>query len=300
MEVLRTPDERFENLEDYDFDPHYADVRAGDGTVLRLHYIDEGPVDAAPILLMHGNPSWCYLYRKMIGPLVSAGHRVVAPDLIGFGRSDKPTAAEDYTIDSHYDWLTQWLTGLDLKDITLFAQDWGGMLGTLLVAHHPQRFARVCMSNTGLPAGEGTSPALDQWLEFSQSTPVLPISDILNGASAGGVSDAAKTAYEAPFPEERFKIAARKFPLLIPAQPDNPGVKVAKEAWEKLATFDRPFLTAYGDSDPISKGGEKSYQSRIAGARGLDHLILEGGGHFIQEDKPAELVKVLGDLIAAG
>jgi haloalkane dehalogenase len=299
VEVLRTPDARFNNIEGYDFTSHFAEVSAVDGTTLRLHYLDEGPRAAAPVLLMHGNPSWSYLYRNMIGPLVEGGHRVVAPDLIGFGRSDKPAAADDYSMAAHLDWLTQWLLQLDLNEITLFGQDWGGMMGTLLVADHPQRFARVIMSNTGLPAGEGASEAIEQWLDFSQNTPVLPIADLLNGASVGGISDAARTAYEAPFPEEHYKVSARKFPLLIPVQPDNAGVPLAKAAWAKLATFQRPFLTAYGDSDPISRGGEVAYKERIPGAAGLEHLIISGAGHFIQEDKPAELVNIIQSLIAA-
>jgi haloalkane dehalogenase len=298
MEVLRTPEERFNNLEGYKFNSHFAEVSAIDGTKLRLHYLDEGPREAAAVLLMHGNPSWSYLYRNMIGPLVEDGHRVVAPDLIGFGRSDKPAAADDYSIATHLDWLTQWLTQLDLEDITLFGQDWGGILGTLLVADHPERFARVIMSNTGLPAGEGASQAIEQWLDFSQNTPVLPISDLVHGACVGGISDAARTAYEAPFPEEHYKVSARKFPLLIPVQADNEGVPLAKAAWAKLATFQRPFLTAYGDSDPISRGGETAYKERIPGAAGIEHAILSEAGHFIHEDKPAELVNIIEGLIA--
>ena len=300
MEVLRTPEERFNDLDGYEFSSHFADLNSFDGTALRLHYLDEGPREAAPVLLMHGNPSWSYLYRNMIGPLVAGGHRVVVPDLIGFGRSDKPATADDYSIASHLDWLAQWVMQLDLKDITLFGQDWGGMLGTLLVVDHPERFARVIMSNTGLPAGEGASQAIEQWLDFSQNTPVLPISDLVNGGYVGGISDAARTAYEAPFPEEHHKVSARKFPLLIPVQPDNEGVPLAKAAWAKLATYERPFLTAYGDSDPISRGGEVAYKERIPGAAGLEHLIISGAGHFIQEDKPAELVNIIESLIAGG
>jgi haloalkane dehalogenase len=295
MQILRTPDERFEKLEGYDFAPHYLDVKGAAGTPVRMHYLDEGPRDAAPVLLLHGNPTWAYLYRNIARSLLARGHRVVAPDLVGFGRSDKPAAREDYTLERHIAWLQEWLLRVDLRRITLFCQDWGGILGLHLVADFAERFAGVVASNTGLPEGQGATPGLDNWLKFSQSVPSLPIADLIHGATVRGIRDAGRRAYEAPFPDPRYQVAALQFPLLIPLQPDNPGVPRNRAAWKQLERFEKPFLTLYGDRDPISKGAEISFQQRVPGAKGQPHRIVEAH-HFIQEDQPEQIAQTLDAL----
>jgi haloalkane dehalogenase len=292
MEILRTPDERFEKLEGHDFAPHYMVVKGASGTPLRMHYVDEGPRDAAPVLLLHGNPTWSYLYRNIVRALVARGHRVVAPDLVGFGRSDKPAARADYTQNRHIAWLEEWFLRMDLRGATLFCQDWGGLLGLHLVADHPERFAAVVAANTGLPEGTGTTPGLERWLAFSQSVPALPIADLVHGGTVRGLGDAERRAYEAPFPDGRHQSAALQFPLLIPLQPDNPGVPRNKAAWKKLERFEKPFLTLFGDRDPISQGAEVGLQARIPGAKGQHHRIVEAH-HFIQEDQPELIVETL-------
>jgi haloalkane dehalogenase len=297
MRVLRTPDDRFADLSDYPFEPHYLTVTDADGTELRIHYLDEGPRDAAPVLLMHGEPSWSYLYRKFVGNLVARGHRVVAPDLIGFGKSDKPAAREDYTYERHVAWMSDWLTALDLTDITLFCQDWGGLIGLRLVAAFPDRFARLVVSNTGLPVGTGSSAGFDAWLAFSQNVPLFPTGAIVNGGTTRDLSAAEIAAYDAPFPDESYKEGARQFPKLVPITPDHPSVAENRAAWAVLETFDRPVLTAFGDKDAVTSGGEKAFIDRIPGARGQPHRIIAGGGHFIQEDAPEELCDLIDDFI---
>src|SRR5271154_6310001 len=293
MNILRTPDIRFVSLPDYDFEPAYSDVKPDDGTEIRLHAVDAGPRDAAPVLLMHGEPSWSYLYRKMIPELAGSGRRVLAPDLVGFGRSDKPSEQTDYTFERHVDWMSQWLLGLDLAEITLFCQDWGGLIGLRLVAAFPDRFARVVVANTGLPAGNGWSEAFKNWLDYSQSTPVLPVGNIVNGGTLRQLSPAEVAAYDAPFPDETYKAGARRFPALVQITPEHPSVAENKAAWKVLEAFDKPFLTALSDGAPVTKGGEKAFQERVPGAKGRKHVTIAGGGHFLQEDKPDEIARVL-------
>jgi haloalkane dehalogenase len=299
MDVLRTPDERFADLADYPFAPHYLSVADADGTDLRIHYVDEGPRDAAPILLMHGEPSWSYLYRKFVPDLVARGHRVIAPDLIGFGKSDKPAARTDYTYERHVAWMSDWLTALDLTEITLFCQDWGGLIGLRLVAAFPDRFARLVVSNTGLPVGTGSSEGFDAWLAFSQNVPQFPVGFIVNGGTTRDLTAAEIAAYDAPFPDETYKEGARQFPILVPITPDHASVAENRAAWAVLERFERPVLTAFGDKDAVTKGGERAFIERVPGARGQPHRIIAGGGHFIQEDAPAELSALIDDLIRA-
>jgi len=299
MEVLRTPDERFIDLADYPFAPHYLTVTDADGTDLRIHYIDEGPRDAAPILLMHGEPSWSYLYRKFVPDLVARGHRVIAPDLIGFGKSDKPAARTDYTYERHVTWMSAWLTALDLTAITLFCQDWGGLIGLRLVAAFPDRFARLVVSNTGLPVGTGSSEGFDAWLAFSQNVPQFPVGFIVNGGTTRDLTAAEIAAYDAPFPDESYKEGARQFPVLVPITPDHASVAENRAAWAVLERVERPVLTAFGDKDAVTKGGERAFIDRVPGAHGQPHRIIAGGGHFIQEDAPAELCALIDDLIRA-
>lgn len=297
MKILRTPDARFEGLTDYPFKPHWTEVPSGDGKTLRIHAVDEGPRDAAPILLMHGEPSWSYLYRHMIPGLAAAGHRVVAPDLVGFGKSDKPSEQDDYTYERHVGWMSAWLVANDLKGITLFCQDWGGLIGLRLVTAFPERFARLVIANTGLPVGTGRTDAFQQWLDFSQSVPELPIGEIVSMGTKRGLSDVEKAAYLAPFPDETYKAGARRFPALVPITPEHASVAENKAAWKVLEAFERPVLTAFSDGDPVSKGGERVFQERVPGAKGQPHVTIAGGGHFLQEDKPEELVTLIDNFI---
>jgi haloalkane dehalogenase len=296
MQVLRTPDERFAGLADWPFAPHYAQVVDADGTPLRIAYVDEGPRDGAVVLLMHGEPSWSYLYRKIIPILAAKGHRVIAPDLIGFGRSDKPADRADYTYGRHVAWMSDWLTGLDLKGVTLFCQDWGGLIGLRLVAAFPERFSGVVAGNTGLPTGAGMTEGFKAWLEFSQSMPIMPIGVLLNGGSGRDLSAEEMAAYDAPYPDETYKEGARQFPVLVPVTPEHPQVAENIAAWKVLEAFEKPFVTAFSDGDAVTRGGEAVFQARVPGTQGQPHQILSGG-HFLQEDSPAEIAAILDDLV---
>ena len=294
MQALRTPDARFANLPGYAFTPHYLQVDDTEGGELRLHYLDEGAADAPVVLLLHGEPSWCYLYRKMIPLLVSAGYRVVAPDLIGFGRSDKPSQRSDYTYQRHVDWIRTVLQQLDLQGITLVCQDWGGLIGLRLVAEHPERFARVVAANTMLPTGDhNPGEAFLKWREFSQTVPVFPTGMIIQRAVTCPLPPEVIAAYDAPYPDESYKEGARQFPTLVPASPDDPAAPANRKAWESLAKFDKPFLTAFSDKDPVTAGGEKVLRKLIPGCTGQPHTTIENGGHFLQEDQGEALARVV-------
>lgn len=290
-EILRTPEARFERLPDYPFATHYVSV---DG--LRMHYVDEGPTDGDIILMLHGEPSWSYLYRKMIPPFAEAGYRAVAPDLIGFGKSDKLADGEVYSYERHVAWLWGWLEELGLRDITLVCQDWGSLLGLRLVAEHPERFSRVVLANGGLPTGNEEMPTVFKvWQTFSQTTPVLPVGRILQQGTVTPLDEATVAAYNAPFPSEGYKAAARVFPALVPTRPDDPAAPANRKAWQSLETFDKPFLTLFSDGDPITRGAERAFQARVPGAKGQPHTTIEGAGHFLQEDRGKELAeRVLG------
>ena len=299
MDALRTPDERFADLPDFPFQPHYVEVPSGDGGTLRLHYLDEGPSDAAPVLLMHGEPSWAYLYRKMVPVLVEAGHRAVVPDLVGFGRSDKPARREDYTYQRHVDWMRAFLETLDLRDITLFCQDWGGLIGLRLAAEHTDRFGRIVAANTGLPTGDQTpGEAFLRWQRYSQETPEFHIGGIIKGGCATDLPSEVIAAYDAPFPDDSYKAGARVFPALVPTAPDDPAAEPNRKAWDVLRRWEKPLLTAFSDSDPITRGGERPLQKLIPGAAGQPHTTITGAGHFLQEDKGPELAVVVADFIA--
>lgn len=298
MQVLRTPDERFDDLADYPFAPDYTWIPSGNGGDLRVHAIDEGPRDAAPVLLLHGEPSWSYLYRDFVAPLVAAGHRVIAPDLIGFGKSDKPAAREDYSYERHVDWMLAWLEARDLRGVTLFCQDWGGLIGLRLVAERPDRFARLIIANTGLPTGDGVSEGFSAWLAFSQSSPTFPVGHIVSGGTVRGLSPAAIAAYDAPFPDDGYKAGARQFPALVPVTPAHPSVAENKAAWTVLEHFTGPVLTCFSDRDPVTAGGDRVFQRRIPGAVGQPHVTIGGAGHFLQEDKPEEIVRLILSFIA--
>jgi len=301
MNALRTPDERFGALPDYPFAPNYLDVPSGDSTgtdTLRVHYVDEGPADAPPVLLMHGEPSWSFLYRRMIPIITAAGFRAVAPDLVGFGRSDKPSARADYTYQRHVDWMTSVLTQLDLGDATLVGQDWGGLIGLRLVAEHPERFARVVAANTFLPTGDrNPGDAFLAWQKFSQETPEFPVGRIVNGGCATDLADDVIAAYDAPFPDETYKEGARQFPLLVPTSPDDPASDANRKAWAVLREWDKPFLCAFSDRDPITAGADRVLRDDIPGAKDQAHTVIEGGGHFLQEDRGEQLAEIVTEFM---
>jgi len=301
METLRTPDERFRGLPGFTFEPHYAEVADPDGGTLRVHYLDEGPADGEVVLLLHGEPSWSFLYRTMIPVLVDAGFRAVAPDLVGFGRSDKPTPRTEYTYARHVEWMRELLFDrLDLHDVTLVCQDWGGLVGLRLVGEHPERFARVVAANTYLPTGD-TDPgeAFRAWRTFSQEVEEFPTGAIVNMGCTTDLAPEVIAAYDAPFPDQTYVEGARQFPLLVPAEPDDPATAANRAAWSVLEQFDKPFLTAFSDGDPITAGAHRSLQERIPGARGREHVTIGGGGHFLQEDRGPELAAAVVAFVRA-
>lgn len=303
MDILRTPDERFAALPDFPFTPYYVEVASGDddGTTLRVHYLDEGPADGEVVLLMHGEPSWSFLYRKMIPVLVAAGFRVVAPDLVGFGRSDKPAAQSDYTYARHVEWMRETLFDhLDLQDVTYFGQDWGALVGLRLVGEHPERFARVVIANGGLPTGDQRlSDAFLAWQNYAQTSPRFHIGGIVKGGCATPLADDVIAAYDAPFPDDSYTAGARIFPTLVPTRPDDPASDANRAAWETLAKFERPFLTAFSDSDAITKGGDAIFLRMVPGTAGQPHTTIEGASHFLQEDAGPALAQVIADFVAA-
>jgi haloalkane dehalogenase len=300
MKILRTPDERFADLPGYPFEPRYVEIPAGEGETLRIHYIDEGPAGAAPVLLMHGEPSWSYLYRKMIPIIAEAGYRAIAPDFVGFGRSDKPAYRSDYTYNRHVAWMHAWLEKVNLGEITLVCQDWGGLIGLRLVAEKPGLFARVVAANTGLPTGDvQMGEAFMKWRKFSQEITDFNVGIIIQGGCQKLMPEEVIAAYDAPFPNESYKEGARIFPSLVPITPDDPAAPANREAWEVLAYFEKPFLTAFSDGDPITRGGDEIFRKIVPGARGQPHTTIEGGGHFLQEDCGEDFARVVVDFIAA-
>jgi haloalkane dehalogenase len=298
MQFLRTPEERFADLPGYPFAPHYVQVPDGEGGALRLHYVDEGPRDGQVVLLLHGEPSWSYLYRKLVPILTAAGLRAVAPDLIGFGKSDKPSERTDYTYARHVAWIRSFVEQLELQALTLVCQDWGSLIGLRLVGEDPDRFARVVVANGGMPTGDQALPqAFFTWREFSQTVDVLPVGMIIAGGCALPVPPEVIAAYEAPFPDERYKAGARQFPALVPAHPEDPAAEANRRAWEVLKQWHKPLLTAFSDKDPITRGGEKVFHGLVAGARDQAHTTLRDAGHFLQEDKGEELARVVVEFV---
>jgi haloalkane dehalogenase len=299
MEFLRTDDSCFVNLPDYNFAAHYLTVNDTEGGDLRVHYLDEGPKDAAPILLLHGEPTWSFLYRKMIPILVQAGHRVIAPDLVGFGRSDKPTKRTDYTYQRHVDWITSLVSQLQLTHISLVCQDWGGLIGLRLAAEDTERYSRIVAANTMLPTGEHQpSEAFKKWRQFSQEVDIFPTGSLINSACVATLTTDVIAAYDAPFPDESYKEGARQFPVLVPITPDDPAADKNRAAWKVLSQWQKPFLTAFSDSDPITAGGDKLMQKLIPGTKGQKHTTIVSAGHFLQEDKGEVLAEVVVQFIA--
>jgi haloalkane dehalogenase len=294
MEILRTPDGRFVNLPDYLFAPHYIEV-AG----LRLHYVDEGPRDGEVVLMLHGEPSWSYLYRHMIPIIANAGYRAIAPDLVGFGKSDKPTELTDYTYQRHVDWMRGWIQAVGLNNINLVCQDWGSLIGLRLVGENPDWFARVILANGGMPTGDQQMPeAFLRWQTFSKKAPNFYVGMVVNNGTVTDLSDEVIAAYDAPFPDDRYKAGARIFPSLVPTSPDDPAAHANRKAWKALMKFEKPFLTAFSDGDPITRSGERPYQRLVPGASGQPHTTIEGAGHFLQEDKGGELAQIVLAFVA--
>ncbi len=352
MKILRTPDECFANLKDYPFAPNYTTVQTNDGSALRIHHLDEGPRDGPILLSMHGQPVWSYLYRKMIPLLTAQGIRVIAPDLPGYGKSDKPASREDYSYQRQVDWLGQWLSINDFHGLTFFGQDWGGLIGLRMIVDHPQRFDRAVISNTGLPyaphvAAEtvqqieefranaktptllqmskalktipGTGPsAFAYWQKFCWETETLPLwlmmsmsvenrnpaLRLLDFASyalgfKSPLRSAVARAYEAPYPDSSYMMGPRAMPSQVPTLPTDPSLEAQRLAWEFFDKFDKPFLCAFGDSDPVSKGGDAAFLQRVPGAKGQPHTLVKGAGHFIQEDQPEQLCQIITEFIQA-
>ena len=314
MKVLQTPDSQFEGLADWPYPPIYTmidatsiAISASDAVALRVHHIDARPQNTnsgdvvETVLCMHGEPSWSYLYRKMIPRFVAEGHRVVAPDLIGFGRSDKPTETTDYTYERHVHWMTQWLVANDLKNLTLVCQDWGGLIGLRLVAAMPERFSRVVAANTFLNTGERpASEAFMAWRKYSQETPIFDVGKIMRGGcKVKPFADELRKAYDAPFPDDSYKAGARVFPTLVPISPESPSARENVEAWKSLRKFEKPFLTAFSDSDPVSVGGDRYFQREIPGCAGQAHTTITNAAHFLQEDAGEKFADVVNQFIAA-
>ncbi|MFP6801799.1 MAG: haloalkane dehalogenase [Pseudomonadales bacterium] len=352
MKILRTPDACFQDLQDYPFEPQYTNIKTEDGGELRIHHIDEGPADGPIVLCMHGQPVWSYLYRKMIPYLNKAGMRVIAPDLVGYGKSDKPAAREDYSYERQVTWMGAWLEANDFTGITFFGQDWGGLIGLRLVVNHPDRFERVVISNTGLPhnpdvpddivrqvedfranaptpslmamqkalSGMGDSghfaSQFAYWQKFCWENEDMPIGFMMSMTMEErsslvsalkfflhglGVYSPFPTplarAYDAPFPDPSFKMGPRAMPSQVPTLPTSPSLQQQEKAWEFFEAFDKPFLCAFADNDPVSAGAEQEFLSRVPGTRGLSHTTIKGGGHFVQENAPNQVASVIIDLI---
>ncbi|MDT0596476.1 haloalkane dehalogenase [Glaciecola petra] len=292
MKVLRTPDKHFQSLPDFDFEPTYTVIHDADGTELRIHSVDIGPRDAEPILLMHGNPSWAYLYRHVIKGLIPTGKRIIAIDLVGLGKSDKPAKRSYYSVERHLDWLTKWLETNNLNNITLVCQDWGGVLGLWLVANYPERFSRVFATNTTVPIGDGGNKVLRIWQTVMKWMPCFPWKVAFAPSfQSKTLSTEEYKAYLAPFPQWKYQSGIMQFPQLIPVFANNPAVPIFKDAWQKLGNFKKPFLTVFGTHDPITKGEEKRLQAHIPGCKGQAHERLYKIGHFSPEEAPELLVE---------
>lgn len=292
---LRTPEDRFAGLVDFPYTPRYSTIGG-----LRIAHIDEGPRDAPAVLLMHGEPTWSYLYRKMIPVLLAAGCRTIVPDLVGFGRSDKPTRRADYSYLNQVQWMSAWMEAINLRGLTLFCQDWGSLIGLRMVAEAPERFERIVLANGGLPTGMGEiPPAFKIWRAFARWSPVFPIGRIVKAGCVAGLTPAEIAAYDAPFPGARYKVATRVFPGFVPTTPDDPERPNNERAWALFKRWDKPFLTLFSSGDPVTRGGEKIWQRDVPGARDQAHTIIRGAGHFLQEDKGAEVAQALARFMRA-
>ena len=293
MDYLRTPEQRFENLPDYPFDGKYVEIDD-----LRMHYVDEGTPDGQNVLLLHGEPSWSYLYRHMIPPIVAAGMRAIAPDLIGFGKSDKPINKSDYSYAGHVAWMTRFIETLDLHDITLVCQDWGSLIGLRVAAEQPDRFARIVLANGGLPTGNQQMPKMfTYWRAFATYSPWFPIGKIIQSGTIAELTPDVIRAYDAPFPSPAYKAGARAFPRLVPVTPDDPAANANRAAWEVFKSWEKPFLNAFSNRDPITRGGAEIFKSRVPGCQNQPHTKIRNTGHFLQEEKGPELAAIVIDFV---
>jgi haloalkane dehalogenase len=301
MKTVRTPEERFAELPDFDYRPEYAEVPDGDGGALRMAWVEDGPADGPAVLLLHGEPSWSFLYRKMLPVLAGAGMRAIAPDLIGFGRSDKPTEITDHSYARHVEWVRALAFGvLDLKSVTVVGQDWGGLIGLRLVAEHPNRFARLVAANTGLPTGDHPMPEIwHRFREAMQSAPQIDISRFVASGCRRPVSADVLAGYDAPFPDESYKAAARAMPGLVPIRPDDPASEANRRAWTTLAQLQIPALIAFSDGDPITGAMAPILQRTLPGAAGREHPTIADAGHFLQEDAGEELAAHVVEFVRA-
>ncbi len=325
MKFVRTPDERFENLHDFPFAPNYTEVDDSEGGKLRMHYLDEGPSEGQIVLCMHGQPSWSYLYRNMIPILTQAGYRCIAPDLVGFGRSDKPTSIDDYTFARHVEWVRQMISNLGLKDITLIGQDWGGLIGLRVAAENEDLFARIVVANTGLPTGAPIPKEMEEaiykkfdetpglppremmmkmatatdglgffyWIKYCAEYPDFKVTDIIQPGDGNPFPEEVQAGYGAPFPDNSYMSGARKFPTLVPILPNDEAIPANKAAWEVFEKWEKPVITAFSNNDMVTAGGEKQFQDRVPGAKGQKHTTVDGGGHFLQDARAAELSEVV-------
>lgn len=325
MDFVRTPDERFENLKDYPFPPNYTDVDDGEGGRLRMHYLDEGPSDGEVILCMHGQPSWSYLYRNMIPILTKAGYRCIAPDLVGFGKSDKPTSVDDYTYARHVEWVRQLITNIGLRDITLIGQDWGGLIGLRVATENPDLFARIVVANTGLPTGAPIPKEMEEevyrkfdetpglppremmmkmagatdgfgffyWVKYCAEYPGFDVTDVIQPGDGSSFPEDIQAGYGAPFPDDSYMAGARKFPTLVPILPNNEAIPANKAAWEVLHRWEKPFITSNSNNDLVTAGSDKKFQDEVPGAKSQKHATINGGGHFLQDARAAELSEVV-------
>ena len=293
MKILRTPDQRFRDLSDYEFEAHYVDIDE-----MRMHYVDEGPADAPPVLLLHGEPSWSYLYRHMIPPIASAGLRAIAPDLIGFGKSDKPSAQSNYSYETHVAWMLQLLEKLNLKNITLVCQNWGSLIGLRLAAENEERFDRIVLANGDLPTGDQVMPTVFRiWRAFARFSPWFPIGRIVQSGTVSTLRPDVIAAYDAPFPNSTYKAGARAFPKLVPTTPDYPAASANRAAWEVFRKWQKPFLTAFSNRDSLTRGADQAFLELVPGAKDQPHTTIRNAGHFLQEDKGPELAKVVIDFM---
>ncbi|MGD8424745.1 MAG: haloalkane dehalogenase [Gammaproteobacteria bacterium] len=289
MEILRTPEEHFSTVPDFPYAPVYTDVGG-----LRMAHVETG--EGAPVLMLHGEPTWSFLYRKMIPVFAAAGFRALAPDLVGFGRSDKPAAVGDYSYAAHVSWTRTWIEALDLREITLVCQDWGSLIGLRLAAEHPDRFSRIVVANGFLPVADRPAPlAFRLWRAFARYTPVFPAGRIVQAGTVSHLEPAVLAAYDAPFPSERHKAGARAFPRLVPTHIKDPAVPANRAAWQALGQWQKPFLTAFGKKDPILGWADRALQRHVPGARGQPHRDLADAGHFVQEDAGPELAALAVD-----
>lgn len=300
MQSLRTPEERFADLIEFPYPAKYCEVDDGDGGQLRVAWVEDGPAEGNPVLMLHGEPSWSFLYRRMMPILAAAGHRVICPDLVGFGRSDKPTRIEDHSYARHVEWMRAVAFDvLDLQQVTLVGQDWGGLIGLRLAAEHPDRFARIVVANTGLPTGDLPMPEI--WWNFRnaiQGAQNLDVGRWVEAGCARPLTDAVRAAYSAPFPDDTYCVGPRAMPLLVPTTPDDPATKANRAAWKALCDSTTPMLVAFSDSDPITGAMAPIFASQMRGAHGIDHPVIANAGHFLQEDAGEELAEAIVRFLA--